>query len=263
MSLLEVDALSVHFGAVRACDGIDLTLEEGDLTAVVGPNGSGKTTLFRAICGDLKPARGTVRWRGRDITGWTTDRIARAGLVRTFQQSMAFSSETVANNLRMAAACMRGMSLSRITDTAARPGLPESADDILDFTGLSDVAEAPAASLPTGILRLVGIALTLSTRPVMLMLDEPAAGLNIEESRRLSDLLRRVHAAGVTLVVVDHDMSFILPLAQRLVVLDTGRKLMEGEPEVVRRHEDVVRVYLGDRFAHGKTGDGGARVVTS
>jgi branched-chain amino acid transport system ATP-binding protein len=245
---------------VHACESIDLQVDGGELLAIVGPNGSGKTTLFRAICGDVKPTHGTVRWQGRDITGWPTDRIARAGLVRTFQQSMAFSSETVEANLRMAVACMRGLALSRNWSSDPGPALPESPQEILEFTGLSDVAGVVTASLPTGILRLVGIALTLSTRPSMLMLDEPAAGLNVAESQRLSALLRRVHATGVTLAVVDHDMSFILPLAQRLVVLDTGRKLVEGDPEVVRRQEDVIRVYLGARFAHGKAGARAAEV---
>jgi branched-chain amino acid transport system ATP-binding protein len=215
--------------------------------------------LFRAICGDIRPTKGRVIWRGRDISGWPTDRIARAGLVRTFQQSTVFASETVRDNLRIATACIRGTSLAGRRG-ATLPELPDKSDDILSFTGLLDAADVVTAGLPTGILRIVGIALTLATRPAMLMLDEPAAGLNVEESERLSDLLRRIHRAGVTLAVVDHDMSFIMQLAQRLVVLDTGKKLIEGDPRTVRDHREVIRVYLGDRFSHGKAGSGNAGV---
>jgi branched-chain amino acid transport system ATP-binding protein len=190
-----------------------------------------------------------VTWAGRDITGWSTDHIARVGLVRTFQQSMVFGSVSVRDNLRMAIACA-----SRVTN--GRPDLPATPDDVLEFTGLAPVASVPAGSLPTGLLRIVGVALALMTRPLMLMLDEPAAGLNVEEAARLRDLLRRVHDAGAALTVVDHDMSFILPLCDRLIVLDAGKKLVEGNSADVVRHEDVVRVYLGGRFARGKTGGG-------
>jgi len=214
---------------------------------VVGPNGSGKTTLFRAVCGDVRPTAGKVVWDGREITGWSTDRIARAGLVRTWQQSMVFGSVSVRENLRMAIACAPRVA-------AGRPDLPVKVEHMLGFTGLTPVATIPAASLPTGLLRIVGIALALITRPLMLMLDEPAAGLNPAEAERLSDLLRRVHDAGAALTVVDHDMSFILPLCERLIVLDAGKKLIEGDSAEVVRHEDVVRVYLGARFAHGKAG---------
>ena len=260
MILLDIQRLSVHFGAVRACDAIDLRVEAGELIGIVGPNGSGKTTLFRAICGDIEITEGRVIWQGRDITGWPTDRIARHGLVRTFQQSTAFLSASVSQNLRMAAACApeaplreHGLTLS---DIPAEPG------EVLDFIGLGNVANTPAGALPTGMLRILGVALTLVTRPSMLMLDEPAAGLNVQEASQLSRLLRRIHEAGVTLAVVDHDMSFVLPLCQRLVVLDTGRKLIEGEPHTVTEHEDVIRVYLGGRFKHGKAGAAAAEAAT-
>lgn len=249
MPLLEVSELAVQFGAVRACDGITFSAEAGELVGIVGPNGSGKTTLFRAICGDVRATGGRVMWMGREVTGWPTDRIARAGLVRTFQQSMVFASVSVRENLRMARACA-----APTGHGAKRPDLPTSPDDVIAFTGLDEVADVPAGSLPTGLLRIVGIALALVPQPALLMLDEPAAGLNVDEAGRLSELLRRVQKVGATLAVVDHDMSFILPLCQRLIVLDAGKKLIEGDPVEVLKHEDVIRVYLGGRFAHGKTG---------
>lgn len=253
MSLLSVRALSVHFGAVRACDCIDIEVEPGELLGLVGPNGSGKTTLFRAICGDVPVTSGDVTWLGRSTSGWSTERIARAGLVRTFQQSMVFPSVSVLENVQMAAACAHP---SRRDRRSARvlSELPTDPRELLKFAGIADFSDQPAGALSTGILRLIGITLGLVTRPVMLMLDEPAAGLNEDESARLGELLRRVHATGVTLAVVDHDMSFILPLCQRLVVLDYGIKLTEGEPYAVCKQEDVIRVYLGARFAAGKAG---------
>jgi ABC-type branched-subunit amino acid transport system ATPase component len=249
MPILELADVTVEFGAVRACDGISFTADAGELIAIVGPNGSGKTTLFRAICGDVRATGGRVTWFGQDITRWPTDRIARAGLVRTFQQSMVFGSVSVRENMRMATACAAGGAHQE-----QRPDLPTTADEVLAFTGLDSVSDVLAGSLPTGLLRIVGIAVALVARPALLLLDEPAAGLNAEEAARLGALLRRVHGAGATLAVVDHDMSFILPLCERLIVLDTGKKLIEGNPAEVLKHEDVVRVYLGGRFAHGKTG---------
>lgn len=252
MSLLSVRKLAVHFGAVHACDGIDIEVEPGELLGIVGPNGSGKTTLFRAICGDVDITSGQVVWLGRNVTGWSTDRIARAGLVRTFQQSMVFPSVSVRENVQMAAACCGG---SRVREgTPQLTALPDDPDELLEFAGIADIADEPAGALPTGLLRIIGITLGLVTKPVMFMLDEPAAGLNEDESARLAALLRRVQATGVTLAVVDHDMSFILPLCQRLIVLDYGRKLAEGEPYTVCEQEEVISVYLGARFAGGKAG---------
>jgi ABC-type branched-subunit amino acid transport system ATPase component len=256
VSLLSVRGLAVHFGAVHACDGVDIEVEPGELLGIVGPNGSGKTTLFRAICGDVHVTSGEVQWLGRNIAGWSTDRIARAGLVRTFQQSMVFPSVSVRENVRMAAACAREAWRDRRSASPLRR-LPDDADELLEFAGIADVADDPAGALPTGLLRIIGITLGLVTKPVMFLLDEPAAGLNEDESARLAALLRRVHATGVTLVVVDHDMSFILPLCRRLIVLDCGRKLADGEPYSVCEQEEVISVYLGARFAAGKAGAAG------
>jgi branched-chain amino acid transport system ATP-binding protein len=253
--MLELVGLDVRFGAVHACDSIDLSVEQGEVVGVVGPNGSGKTTLFRAICGEVRSSGGSVMWFGRDITRWSTDRIARSGLVRTFQQSMTFPSATVRENLRMATKCGQGRRF-RKPHRQGRCDLPTGADDLLRFTGLTEVASTSAGGLPTGVLRMVGIALALVTAPAMLMLDEPAAGLSTADTAQLDSLLRRVHTAGVTLVIVDHDMSFLLPLCERLVVLNAGKKLIEGEPQEVLRHREVVRVYLGERFNEGKTRSG-------
>lgn len=248
MSLLELGNLEVAFGGVLACAGISLDVDAGEIVGVAGPNGSGKTTMFRAACGDVRPTGGHVRWQGKDVTGWSADRIARRGLIRTFQNSAMFPSATVLGSVEMARMCAGHR---RVDQAELR--LPESVEEVIGFCHLDDVAEVPARSLSMGHLRMLGIAMALMARPVMLLLDEPAAGLTIAEGRDLSVLLREVQSEGVTLMVVDHDMSFLTPLCDRLVILETGAKFIEGDPVEVAANEDVVRLYLGSKFARGKT----------
>ena len=250
--VLEVSDLTVTFGGVKACNAIDLTVDDGDFTAIVGPNGSGKTTLFRAISGEQRLASGRVRWMGRDVADQSQARLAKAGLVRTFQQSMAFAGLSVRDNLELARACAGAVSVAapEVASEAGRAWLDE--DAVYDLTGLGQVRDQPAGGLTTGMLRMLGVALALQAHPRMLMLDEPAAGLNPEESGRLAEVLRLLRGQGVTLVVIEHDMSFLLPLASRLIVLELGAKLIEGDPYEVVQDPRVIEVYLGTDFAAGK-----------
>jgi ABC-type branched-subunit amino acid transport system ATPase component len=253
-ALLDINDLSVSFGAVRACDKINLSVERGDLMAVVGPNGSGKTTLFRAVCGEVRPNSGRVRLSGRDITAWPPSRVARHGLVRTFQHSMVFPSVTVRENLAIARTIA---SKRKVANDEERVALSRSqvvvAEDVLaSETGLADVLDVVAQALPTGLLRMLGVAISLQAHPTLMMLDEPGAGLNPGEASRLAELLHRIHAAGVTLIIVDHDMAFLAPLCNRMVVLDAGAKLTEGEPQSVLTDRRVIDVYLGSQFSDGK-----------
>lgn len=233
------------FGAVQALAGVDVEVRSGEVLGVVGPNGSGKTTLFNCLTGRFRLTRGKVIWRGVEITGWPMDRIARAGLVRTFQQSMYFGSATVRDNIAMALVIAR-TTMRRDSESS----IPSDLEGLLALTNLESLADWPSSVLSHGSLRQLGIALALAVRPVLLLLDEPAAGLNDAESRELASLLRRVRERGVTLVVVDHDMGFLMPLVDRMVVLSAGRKLTEGTPAEVRADPVVIAAYLGTGFKH-------------
>ena len=241
--ILEVVDAYRSFGAVHALAGVNIEIRQGELLGVVGPNGSGKTTLFNCITGRYRLNRGRVLWQGTDVTRWPMHRIARAGLVRTFQQSMAFGSATVRGNVQMA------IDIARTGHRADRHiEVPRDVDAMLAFTDLGDLADSPSSVLSHGSLRRLGIALALSARPSLLLLDEPAAGLNDAESQELARLLKRVRKTGVTLAVVDHDMGFLMPLVDRMIVLATGRILKDATPDVVRRDPAVVEAYLGTGF---------------
>ena len=237
------------FGAVQALSGVSLEIHSRELLGIVGPNGSGKTTLFNCITGRFRLQRGRVLWNGTDITRWHMDRIARGGLVRTFQQSMHFGSGTVRENVIMA------LDIARTANRKhSEVSIPGDVEGLLDFASLGPLAGTPSAVLSHGSLRRLGIALALAVKPTLLLMDEPAAGLNDAEGRDLGDLLRRVRDSGVTLAVVDHDMGFLMPLVDRIVVLSAGRKLTEGTPAQVRADPVVIEAYLGTGFDHSTSG---------
>jgi branched-chain amino acid transport system ATP-binding protein len=247
--VLQVTQLQKSFRGVRAVDGVSFSLRRGEVLGVIGPNGSGKTTLFNCLSGHLGPDGGRVLLRGTDITDKSMDAIARQGLVRTFQHPLSFHSKTVAGSLELAL----GVSAGRARSEAAAAGIPDQAGALLAFCGIGDVAQRPVTALSYGHSRLLGVALALAARPAVLMLDEPAAGLNHVESAALAALLARVRDAGVTLMVIDHDMAFLLPLCDRLLVLDAGALIAQGPPEAVRRDARVAAVYLGGALEGKKT----------
>jgi len=238
VALLTVENVTRRFGAISALAGVSLFVVEGERLAILGPNGSGKTTLFNVVSGFFRPSSGRVRFEGREITGWPLHRTARAGLVRTFQHSMVFPRLTVEQNI--AVAVDRG---------TRRPGLPSSVDDLLALGDLRAMRHRIAADLPYGITRRLNVAVAVGAGPKLLLLDEPAAGLNDQETASLGAMLRRLNEAGLTLAVIDHDMPFIMGLCPRAVVLDAGSVLAEGTPEELSHNPDVIRVYLGEHLA--------------
>jgi branched-chain amino acid transport system ATP-binding protein len=234
MSALEISGLRKTFGGVVALDGVDLSIDPEEILGIVGPNGSGKTTLFNVVTGALKPTAGSVHWRGEDISGLPAHKIARKGLVRTFQQAMSFPALSVRENILIAHEHGAG---------ANRKGM--STSEILRFVGLEGRENEIAGSMPFGNLRRLGLALALAARPILLLLDEPAAGLNDSETEQLAEIILQLPGRGIGICLIDHDMNLIASICRRLVVLDFGTKIAEGPPGEVLNDKKVVEVYLG------------------
>ena len=245
--LLETAGVKRWFGANRALDGVDLTVRSGEIRGLIGPNGSGKTTLLNCISGFLPLTDGTVSYRGEKLNGHGPDRIARMGLVRTFQEPEGFASFTVRETCELIAGPAR-------TRSGANDRLPERPDELLAACGLDAVAATHVTDLPHGQLRLLGVLAAVACRPYVLLLDEPAAGLAATDAVALRDLILSIRELGVTVVVIDHDMSFLLPICDSVTVLDGGTKLAEGDPEGIASDPSVIAAYLGESFARRNTG---------
>lgn len=244
-TILSVRRLAKSFTGVRALDGVDVDVREGEILGLVGPNGSGKTTLFNCVTGFARATSGSILWGERDTTRLAPDQIARLGIVRTFQQKMIFPRGTLRENVEMAWYGRRG---------ATRTPVFESCDDLIECLGLQDMAETNAEDIPFGSARKLGIGLALAAGPKLLLLDEPAAGLNQDESSELGKLIGTITSLGVTVWVIEHDMPLVMSTCERIVVLHAGRKIAEGRPEEVVNDRDVISVFLGERFAREHSG---------
>jgi branched-chain amino acid transport system ATP-binding protein len=250
--LLDVQGIGRTFGGLKAVDDVSFEVNQGEILGVIGPNGAGKTTLVNLISGVIKPSRGTVVFQEEAVTGMAPSRLAEKGLVRTFQATAVYGARTVRENV------VRGTYLTRYPGfLAAVFGSPGArrrraasdalVEQLLDRMGLSPVADAPAGSLPYGLQKILGIAIALATRPRLLMLDEPVAGLSAEETDQVRDAILRVRDSGVTVTVIDHNMRFIAGLCDRVLVVAAGQELTRGKPEEVLRDHRVVEAYLGTR----------------
>jgi branched-chain amino acid transport system ATP-binding protein len=230
---LEVTGVSVHFGGVTAVDDAHITADAGAVTGLIGPNGAGKTTLFNVITGVQPPSTGTVSLNGTDVSRLPTYRRARLGMARTFQRLELFWTLSVLDNVLVAA------------EQAGDPNPADTARAVLERVGVAHLADEQAGSLPTGSARLVEVARALACEPKVLLLDEPASGLDETETRQLGVLLRRLAAEGLAVLLVEHDMSLVMDICDSVSVLDLGRVIASGTPTEVRTHPLVIEAYLG------------------
>jgi branched-chain amino acid transport system ATP-binding protein len=250
VSLLQIRELTKQFCGLLAVNAVSFAVEEGEILAVIGPNGAGKSTLFKLITSFLRPTAGQVLFGGEDISRLSPNAVAGRGVVRTFQETTIFKEMTalqnvvVAHHLKCRAGSL-GIFFNSASARADERRFEESAAEILDYLGLGAVKDLEARNLPHGYLRALGIALAMATQPKVLLLDEPFSGMNPEETERAVEMVRGIRERGVTVLLVEHDMSAVMRISDRIVVLNFGTKIAEGSPDQVRRDEAVIEAYLG------------------
>ena len=248
--ILETCRVRKEFGGLVALNDVDFGVRRGSITAVIGPNGAGKTTLINVMTGVIAPTAGSIRLSGTTISGLKSHEIARLGIARTFQTAQIFGAMTVLENVMVGRhtktgcgmiASALGLGRMRREEKAIR----EKALYYLDMVGLGALANQPAASVPIGTQRLLEIGRALAAEPVVLLLDEPAAGLNTQETRALGQLIGSIRAVGITVIIVEHDMELVMDIADEILVLNFGLRLAWGTPEQIQANPEVVEVYLG------------------
>ena len=254
-TILEIKNVTKRFGGLTAVNDVSFSVKAGEILSVIGPNGAGKSTLFKLISSFLSTTSGEVRLSGERINNLAPHAVARKGVVRTFQETTIFRSMTVRENiivshhLRSNASLLGfflGTRAARIDETV----FGESADAIIDFLGIQTIRNELASTLPQGHLRALGMAIGLATNPKVLLLDEPFAGMNHDETMHMVDLVRRLRdERGVTVLLVEHDMPAVMKISDRIVVLNFGEKIAEGTPQEIQNNNNVIEAYLGSEDA--------------
>jgi branched-chain amino acid transport system ATP-binding protein len=253
-AVLELQGLTRRFSGLIAVDDVEMRVAAGSIHAVIGPNGAGKTTLFNLISGLVPPSSGTIRFTGQDISRLSASERAGLGLGRTFQNIRIFGSMTVLENVLTGLHPRLRAGLAEVVLRLPRFRSEERdavarARTALDFVGLTDRAEAPAASLSYGDQRRLEIARAMAPQPRLILLDEPAAGMNPAETETLATLIRRLRDQGATILLVEHNVGFVMGLSDHVTVLNFGRRIFDGSPEAARRDAGVIEAYLGQKVA--------------
>jgi branched-chain amino acid transport system ATP-binding protein len=243
--------VEMNFGGVIALNRVSCEIPQGMIHAVIGPNGAGKTTLFNCVSGLLRPSAGAILLEGRPIQGLPPNHVARLGISRTFQHVALFKNMSVLENVMLgrhvrsrAGFLATGLRLPGMRGEEQR--IEEKAMSILEFVELSGVAQVPAGTLPLGKQKMLEIARALATEPRLLLLDEPAGGLNMNETEELGELIQRVRQLGTTVLLVEHDMNLVMDISERILVLHYGEYLALGTPQEIKNHPAVIEAYLGE-----------------
>jgi branched-chain amino acid transport system ATP-binding protein len=249
--MLELTQITKYFGGIAAVKDVGFEVEKGNIVALIGPNGAGKTTIFNLITGTQKPDQGSINLKGENITGLQQFQTASAGITRTFQNLQLFNSMTVLENV-MAGAHLRGKKgfiqsiFSYPEKCREERKIRDESFALLEEIGLAEAAGHTAAALPFGQQRLLEIARALASNPHLILLDEPAAGLNAAESIVLTDYLKRLRNRGTTMILIEHDMETVMEAADRIVVLNFGEVIAEGTPAEIQQNREVIKAYLGE-----------------
>ncbi len=249
--MLELAGITQVFGGVTALQDVTFRINANEITGVIGPNGAGKTTLFNIVTGIYSQTSGTVTFEGKDISRLPVERLARLGMVRTFQNIELFGQMTVLENVMVGLHSRSRSGLFACSFKAPwaikeEGRIRKEAYEWLTFAGIADLAEVTAANLPFGKGRLLEIARAMACQPRLILMDEPAAGLNSQETQGLAALIRRIREMGITVVLVEHDMELVMDICDRIVVLNLGQKLAEGTPREIQDNPEVIAAYLGE-----------------